>query len=112
MRTVAGSGDTLHETRSRSSPGHQRKEDDAMTSVGCDLHARDQQVAVLDTATGELQERRLVHEVDPVEQFYRSLPGPATVGVESTGYALWFHVLLQRLEHEVIVGDAAKIRAM
>jgi len=30
-----------------------------MTLVGCDLHARMQQVAVLDTGTGEIQERRL-----------------------------------------------------
>src|SRR5712691_9816607 len=86
-------------------------EGDAMTLVGCDLHARDQQVAVLDTATGEIQERHLVHDGDSVEQFYTSLPGPVTVGIESTGYAIWFHALLHRLGHEVIVGDAAKIRA-
>jgi len=83
-----------------------------MTLVGCDLHSRDQQVAVLDTATGEVQERRLVHEGDTIEQFYTSLTGPVTVGIESTGYALWFHALLQRLGHEVVVGDAAQIRAM
>src|SRR5712671_6040721 len=65
-------------------------EGDAMTLVGCDLHARDQQVAVLDTATGEIQERRLVHDGDSVEQFYTSLPGPVTVGIESTGYAPGF----------------------
>lgn len=69
-------------------------------------------MAVLDTATGEIQERRLVHAGDSVEQFYTSLPGPVTVGIESTGYALWFHALLHRLGHEVIVGDAAQIRAM
>jgi transposase len=83
-----------------------------MTLVGCDLHSRDQQVAVLDTGTGEIQERRLVHEGDAVEQFYASLPGPVTVGIESTGYALWFHALLHRLGQEVVVGDAAQIRAM
>ena len=83
-----------------------------MILVGCDLHARDQQVAVLDTATGEIQEQRLTHDGPSVEQFYAALPGPVTVGIESTGYALWFHALLHRLGHEVIVGDAAKIRAM
>src|SRR5207245_1858674 len=31
---------------------------------------------------------------------------------ESTGYAVWFHALMQRLGHTVLVGDAAKIRAM
>src|SRR6266704_5676996 len=87
-------------------------EGDAMTLVGCDLHARHQQVAVLDTATGEIQERRLVHEGSSVEQFYAALPGPVTVGIESTGYALWFHELMQRLGHTLLVGEAAKIRAM
>src|SRR2546422_7967731 len=87
-------------------------EADLMILVGCDLHARDQQVAVLDTATGEIQEQRLTHDGPSVEQFYAALPGPVTVGIESTGYALWFHALLHRLGHEVIVGDAAKIRAM
>src|SRR5215813_3184312 len=37
---------------------------------------------------------------------------PVTVGIESTGYAVWFHTLLQRLGHTVLVGDAAKMRAM
>jgi transposase len=83
-----------------------------MTLVGCDLHSRNQQVAVLDTETGEVQERRLDHDGDAVEQFYASLPRPVTVGIESTGYTLWFHALLQRQGHTLLVGDAAKIRAM
>ena len=32
--------------------------------------------------------------------------------MESTGYALWFAALLAELGHELVVGDAAKIRAM
>ena len=39
-----------------------RKEADAMTFVGCDLHTRTQQVAVLDTRTGEVSERQLGHD--------------------------------------------------
>src|SRR5512147_2930930 len=111
MRTDARP-DTLHERHPARSPGHRRMEGDAMTLVGCDLHSRDQQIAVLDSATGEIEERRLVHEGDTVERFYTSLTGPVTVGIESTGYALWFHALLHRLGHEVVVGDAAQIRAM
>ena len=83
-----------------------------MTLVGCDLHTRKQQVAVLDTETGAMYERQLSHVGDAVEQFYRALPGPVTVGIESTGYALWFHELMQRLGHTLLVGEAAKIRAM
>ena len=33
-----------------------------MTFVGCDLHTRTQQVAVLDTGTGEVSEHQLAHE--------------------------------------------------
>ena len=44
-----------------------RKEADAMTFVGCDLHTRKQQVAVLDTDTGELSEQQLAHDGKAVE---------------------------------------------
>src|SRR5436309_6580190 len=89
-----------------------RKEADAMTFVGCDRHTRKQQVAVLDTCTGEVSEHQLGHDGSAVEEFYAALPGPVTVGIESTGYATWFHTLIQRLGHTLLVGDAAKIRAM
>src|SRR5713101_7697200 len=89
-----------------------RKGADAMTFVGCDLHTRMQQVAVLDTRTGEVSERQLAHDGNAIEEFYAALPGPVTIGIESTGYAVWFHTLMQRLGHTVLVGDAAKIRAM
>jgi len=52
-----------------------------MTLVGCDLHTRKQQVAVLDTATGEMLERELEHAGDAVERFYAALPRPVTVGM-------------------------------
>jgi|SRR5712691_9599373 len=89
-----------------------RKEADAMTFVGCDLHTRMQQVAVLDTRTGEVSERQLAHDGSAIEEFYAALPGPVTVGIESTGYATWFHTLIQRRGHTLLVGDALKIRAM
>src|SRR5499426_3226940 len=83
-----------------------------MILVGCDLHTRKQQVAVLNTDTAELLDRELLHTSDAVERFYAALPPPVTVGIESTGYSLWLHALLQRLGHTVLVGEAAKIRAM
>jgi hypothetical protein len=45
-----------------------------MTIVGCDLHTRKQQVAVLQTDTGEMAEQELLHEGDAVEQSYSTLP--------------------------------------
>jgi hypothetical protein len=89
-----------------------REEADAMTFVGCDPHTRAQQVAVLDTRTGEVSEHQLGHEGTAAEEFYAALSRPVTVGIESTGYAIWFPALMQRLGHALLVGDSAKIRAM
>src|SRR5262245_54150163 len=74
-----------------------------MILVGCDLHTRKQQVAVLNTDTGELLDQELLHTGHAVEQFYAALPPPVTVGIESTGYSLWFHALLQQLGHSLLV---------
>jgi hypothetical protein len=53
-----------------------------MKIVGCDLHARQQSIGLLDTETGELIERTLDHEADQVREFYSSLTGPVVVGIE------------------------------
>ncbi len=82
-----------------------------MIIVGCDFHPSWQQVAIFDPATGEMVERKLVNGSGEAEQFYRSLPIPSWVGVESCGNSQWFIDLLQQLGHEVWVGDAAQIRA-
>ena len=67
---------------------------------------------MLDSETGEVQEVELCHHGEDVERFYAALPRPVTVAIESTGYALWFHALMRQLGHTLLVGDAAKIRAM
>lgn len=82
-----------------------------MLIIGCDLHTRNQQVAMLDTETGELVERRLEHENGEARKFYSSLPPGAGVGIEATAPARWFERLLAECGHELWVGDAAKIRA-
>ena len=41
-----------------------------MKIVGCDLHTRYQQIAMLDTETGELTERRLEHANGEARAFY------------------------------------------
>ncbi len=82
-----------------------------MQIIGCDFHPRYQQVAALDTVTGELVERRLEHEGTAVREFYKALPRPARVGIETTGHTQWFERLVVELGHELWVGDAAQIRA-
>jgi transposase len=82
-----------------------------MIIIGCDFHTRSEQIAMLDTESGELVERRLDHESGEAKRFYEGLKEPALVGMESTGYAIWFAEMLAELGHELVVGDAAKIRA-
>ena len=82
-----------------------------MKIVGCDLHTRYQQIAMLDEETGELIERRLEHENGEARAFYAALSGPVRVGVEATGYTRWFERMLRKLGHELWIGDAAQIRA-
>ena len=43
-----------------------------MMIIGCDYHPGFQQIAWLDTETGELRERRLAHR-EEAEAFYRDL---------------------------------------
>jgi len=82
-----------------------------MKIVGCDLHTRYQQIAMLDDETGELMERRLEHASGDAKQFYTQLTGPVRVGIEATGHTRWFERLLAQLGYELWVGDAARIRA-
>ena len=82
-----------------------------MNIIGCDFHSRFQQIAMLDTETGEIVERRLEHENGEARKFYDALSSPARIGIEATGYARWFERMLQEQKHELWVGDAAQIRA-
>jgi transposase len=82
-----------------------------MIIVGCDFHPRWQQVAIFDPASGEIVERKLINGNGEAEQFYRDLPVPFLVGVESCGNSQWFVELMEQLGHEVWVGDTAQIRA-
>ena len=51
-----------------------------MKIVGCDLHTRYQQIAMLDTETGELIERRLEHANGEARAFYAELQGKVLAG--------------------------------
>jgi transposase len=82
-----------------------------MKIVGCDFHPGHQQVAVLDTGTGEVEELKLMHADGQAERFYRGLEARALIGMESVGNSLWFEQLIERLGHELWIGDAAQIRA-
>lgn len=56
-----------------------------MQMIGCDLHARQQTLAILDTATGTLEQRVIEYTGNNVRSFYSALEGPVCVGIEATG---------------------------
>ena len=82
-----------------------------MLIIGVDFHSRFQQIAMVNTETGEVVERRLEHSNGEAEKFYTELQKPVRVGMEATGYAQWFERILAKLGHELWIGDAAEIRA-
>ena len=84
-----------------------------MMIIGCDYHPGFEQIAFVDTETGELQERRLEHR-EEAEKFYRDLAAQGMkvrVGMEASGHARWFERLLSELQFELWIGDAAAINA-
>ena len=82
-----------------------------MKILGCDLHAKQQTIAMVDTETGEFTEKTLRHEGNEVREFYAGLEGPVVVGIEATGAMQWFLELLEELGIVCRVGHPAKIRA-
>lgn len=82
-----------------------------MVLIGSDFHPSWQQVSWLDRETGETGDQKLVHDAGAVEKFYGQFPAGSRIGMEATGNCQWFLELMAKLGHEVLVGDAAKIRA-
>ena len=83
-----------------------------MIIIGCDYHPGFQQIAYVNPDTGELREVRLGHK-EEAEQFYRGLKThgvPVRIGMEASGHARWFERLLNELQFELWIGDAAAIR--
>lgn len=78
--------------------------------LGVDFHARTQTACWCDTSDGVIHQRSLDHQHDDVRGFYAQFAVPAVVGLEATGYARWFHRLLEALGHRLLVGDAYIIR--
>ena len=79
-----------------------------MRIIGCDLHARQQTLAMLETTTGEVENLTLMHEGRAVREFYCQLPCPVLVGIEATGSMHWFLNLMDELRIECRVGHPAR----
>ena len=72
--------------------------------IGADYHLGFQQIVLVDTETGELNELRLGHR-EEAEKFYRDLAVQGMkvrVGMEASGQARWFERLLAELNFELV----------
>lgn len=84
-----------------------------MKIIGCDFHPSYQQIATVDTETGELWEGRLEHEQGEARRFYQALVGQTVrVGIEAVGNSQWFEQMLAEMGHQLWIGDAARIRRL
>ena len=84
-----------------------------MIIIGSDFHPEFQQIAFVDTDTGDCGERQL-KDPEKAEKFYPDLAtrgAEVRVGMEASGHARWFERLLAKLNFELWIGDAAGIRA-
>jgi len=82
--------------------------------IGLDYHPGMQQIALVDTETGEYLEQELHHSAGEAEKFYRDLKQKGVrvrVGMEATGHARWFERLMAELGFELWIGDPAAIKA-
>ena len=84
-----------------------------MIIIGVDFHPEFQQIAFVDTESGEYEEKRLMHPAE-AEQFYRALGRAGQkvrVGMEASGHARWLERLLAELQFELWIGDASRIQS-
>jgi hypothetical protein len=66
-----------------------------MLIIGCDYDPGFQQIALVDTDSGEFQEQGVPHP-EEAEKFYRDLAAQGIkvgVGLEARGHARWFERL-------------------
>jgi transposase len=85
-----------------------------MWIIGVDYHPSVQQIAFVNTDTGECGERRLNHSDGEAEKFYGELKAAGCkvrVGMEATGHARWFERLPAELGFELWIEDPAQIKA-
>jgi transposase len=84
-----------------------------MIIIGVDFHPEFQQIASVDTETGEFHEKRLTHP-EEAKKFYRALAATGQkirAGMEASGHARWFERLMAELQIELWIGDAAEIQS-
>ena len=81
-----------------------------MRLIGCDVHASQQSIAMLDRDNGVVVEKTLRHEGEAVRECCAAIPPPVVVGIEATGSMGWFLRLMEELAIACRVGHPVAIR--
>ena len=78
---------------------------------GVDFHARVQTVCYCNLTEGEIYTRELHHQRDDIRDFYAQFTGQQVIiGLEASGFSLWFEELVEELGYQVWLGDSTEIR--
>jgi transposase len=81
--------------------------------AGVDLHKETMTVCVIDPSTGEVRFQKLACKCrEMVVAFFRSLPRPCVVAIESVGFYRWLWDLLEPVVDKLLLADAAGCRRL
>ena len=81
--------------------------------VGIDLHKDTLTVCLYCPASGEVQYRKMACKCrEQVTEFFRSLPRPHVVAIETVGFYRWLWRLLEPIVEKLVLADATAARAL
>lgn len=81
--------------------------------VGIDLHKDSLFVVGLDPRTGAILEQRLACKCrEQIVGYFKALPRPHIVAIESVGFYRWLWDLLEPIVDELVLADATQCRAL
>jgi transposase len=81
--------------------------------VGVDLHKDTMTIAVLDPRSGQVTFTKLACKCrEQIAEYFKALPRPHVVAIESVGFYRWLWELLEPIVHELVLADAAQCRAL
>jgi transposase len=81
--------------------------------VGIDLHKDTMTICILVRGSGEVVYRKIAcKNREQIAEFFRRLPRPHTVAIESVGFYRWLWELLEPLVEKLVLCDATQARAL
>lgn len=81
--------------------------------AGVDLHKDTLTVCVINPSTGEVQFQKLACKCrEKIVEFFRALPRPSVVAIESVGFYRWLWDLLEPVVDKLLLADATACRRL